>query len=263
MSGEHGAGVLDASAALYGGFEEVAELSGDVEDGGEEESLPERLADVDGEVAACGEEIADVDEDRCSEDAAGDGGDGALPGFAGAEARGELVLAEGSSDVESGDVSGPDADHQENHERGTVLLLPEEGNEGEGVGDPEESEEALGGVGQDLNERGAEAVPDEEGQREGTENGELACDGEVGQGDDKGQGGAEGHPPGRDAEFGAVGFCSDCCQLEVFIGGQLGDEGGEESDHPELAEEDEREDGDGEDEGGEDSFHGQMSGYRV
>ncbi len=46
VAGEHGAGVFDACAALDGGFEEVAELGGDVEDGGEEEGLPERLGDV-------------------------------------------------------------------------------------------------------------------------------------------------------------------------------------------------------------------------
>ena len=43
VAGEHGAGVFDACAAFDGGFEEVAELGGDVEDRGEEEGLPERL----------------------------------------------------------------------------------------------------------------------------------------------------------------------------------------------------------------------------
>src|SRR6266851_9572462 len=43
VAGEHGAGVFDACAALDGGFEEVAQLGGDVEDGGEEERLPEGL----------------------------------------------------------------------------------------------------------------------------------------------------------------------------------------------------------------------------
>ena len=46
MAGEHGSGVFDAGAALDGGLEEIAYLGGDVEDGGEEESLPERLGDM-------------------------------------------------------------------------------------------------------------------------------------------------------------------------------------------------------------------------
>ena len=36
-----------------------------------------------------------------------------------------------------------------------------------------------------------------------------------------------------------MGFGTDGGELEVLVGGQLGDDGGEESDHPELAEEDE------------------------
>ncbi len=59
MSGEHGAGVLDAGAALDGGLEEVAELGGDVEDGGEEEGLPDGFGDVDEGVAAGGEAFAE------------------------------------------------------------------------------------------------------------------------------------------------------------------------------------------------------------
>ena len=183
----------------------------------------------------------------------------ALPGFAGAEARGELVLAEGAADVEGGDVSGPDADHEEDDEGRAVFFFPEERDEGEGVGDPDEAEEALGGVGQDLDERGAEAVPGEEGEGEGAEDGELGFDGEVGQGDDEGEGGAEGHPPDGDAELGSVGFGADGGELEVLVGGQLGDDGRGEGDHPELTEEDEREDGEDEDDGGEDSFHGPVA----
>ena len=138
---------------------------------------------------------------------------------------------------------------------GAVFLLPEERNEGEGVGDVDEAEESLRGVGEDLNEGGAEAVPGKEHEGKGAEDGELGFDGKVGQGDDEGEGGAEGHPPDGDAELGAVGFGADGGQLEVLVGGQFGDDGGEERDHPELAEEDEGEDGEDEDCGGEDSFH--------
>ncbi len=84
MAGEHGSGVFDAGSAFDGGFEEVAELGGDVQDGGEKEGLPDGLGDVEGEVAAGGEEIADPDDKGGGEDAADDGGDGAFPGFAGA-----------------------------------------------------------------------------------------------------------------------------------------------------------------------------------
>ena len=65
----------------------------------------------------------------------------------------------------------------------------------------------------------------------------------------------DGHPPEGDAELGSVGFGTDGGELEVLVGGEFGDDGREERNHPELAEEDEREDGDDEDDGGEDSFH--------
>ena len=204
MAGEHGSGVLDAGSAFDGRLEEVAELGGDVQDRGQEEGLPDRLGDVQEEVAAGGEEVADPDDETSGEETAGDGGDGALPGFAGAQAGGQLVLAEGAADVEGGDISGPDADHEEEYKGGAVLLFPEQGDKGEGVGDPDEAEEALRGVGQDLDEGGAEAVPGEEYEGEGTEDGKLGVDGKVGQGDDEGDGGAEGHPPERDAEFSSV-----------------------------------------------------------
>ncbi len=61
-----------------------------------------------------------------------------------------MCLPKAATDVEGGDVSGPDADHEEEDEGGAVLLLPEERDEGEGVGDVDEAEEALGGVGKDL-----------------------------------------------------------------------------------------------------------------
>ncbi len=177
------------------------------------------------------------------------------PGFAGAETGGEFAFAEGAADVESGDVAGPDADHEEEDERGAILLFPEKGNQRERVGDVDEAEEALRGVGEDLDEGGAEAVPGEEREGEGAEDGELVFDGEVGQGDDEGEGGSEGHPPDGDAEFRVVGFGADRGELEILVGGELGDDGGEEGDHPELAKEDEGEDDEDEDCGGEDSFH--------
>ena len=99
-------------------------------------------------VAAGGELVADEDDEGRGEDAAEDGGDGTFPGFAGAEAGGELVFAEGAADVEGGDISGPDADHEEDDEGDAVLLLPEERDEGEGVGDVDEAEDAFGGAGE-------------------------------------------------------------------------------------------------------------------
>ncbi len=166
------------------------------------------------------------------------------------------MLAEGSADVEGGDVSCPDADHEEDDQRGAILFFPEEGDEGERIGDPDEAEDAFCGVGQNLGERRAEAVPGEEHEGEGAEDGELSFDGEVRQGDDKGEGGAEGHPPERDAKLASVGFGADGGELDVLVGGEYGDDGRGEGDHPKLAEEDEGEDGEDEDCGGEDSFHG-------
>src|SRR5579871_730711 len=259
VAGEHGAGVLDACSTLDGGFQEVAELGGDVQDAGENEGLPERLGDVEEKVAAGREEVAEPDDECGGQDAADDGGDGAFPGFARAEARGQLVLAEGAADVEGGNVSGPDADHEEDDEGGAVFFLPEQGDEGEGVGDPDEAEESLRGVRQDLDERGAKAVPGEESEGDGAEDGKLGFDGEVGQGDDEGERGAEGHPPDGDAELCSVGFGADCGELEVLVGRQFGDDGRGEGDHPELTEEDEREDGEDENECGEDSFHGPVA----
>ena len=165
------------------------------------------------------------------------------------------MFAEGSADVQGGDVADPDTDHEEDYECRPVLFFPEKGDEGEGVGDPDKAEDAFCSVGQDLGEGRAEAVPGEESEREGAEDGKLGFDGEIGQGDDEGEGGAEGHPPERDAELASVGFGADGGQLDVLVGGELGDDGCSEGDHPELAEEDEREDGEDEDDGGEDSFH--------
>ena len=55
--------------------------------------------------------------------------------------------------------------------------------------------------------------------------------------------------------FSAVGFGAYSGQLEVFVGGEFGDDGREEGDHPELAEEDEGKDGEDEDRSGKDAFH--------
>ena len=173
-----------------------------------------------------------VNDQAGDENAADDGGDGALPGFAGAEAGCELVFAEGAAYIEGGCVSRPDADHEEEEQSWAIFLLPEEGDEGERVGDPDEAEETLCRVGKDLDEGGEEAVPGEERESEGAEDGELGFEGEVGQGDDEGQHSAEGHPPDGDAEFGSMGLGADGGQLQIFVGGQLSDDGGEERDHP-------------------------------
>ena len=58
------------------------------------------------------------------------------------------------------------------------------------------------------------------------------------------------------AKGGPVGASSDGGELEVLVGGELGNDRGEEGDHPELAEEEEAEDGGDKDDGGEDTFHG-------
>ena len=84
-----------------------------------------------------------------------------------------FALAEGAADVEGCDIAGPDADHEEEDEGGAVFLFPEEGNEGERVGDVDEAEEALRGVGQNLNEGSAKTVPGKEDQREAAKDGEL------------------------------------------------------------------------------------------
>src|SRR5271170_820967 len=188
VTGKHGAGVLDACAALDGGFEEVAQLGGDVENRGEDEGLPERLGDVEECVAAGDEDVGDVDDQSRREHTAKDGGDGAYPGFAGAKAGGELAFAEGAAEVERGDIAGPDADHEEEDKGRAVLLLREEGNEGEGIGDVDEAEESLCCVREDLIEGRTKAVPGEEYEGEAAEDGELGFDGEIGKGDDEGQG---------------------------------------------------------------------------
>ena len=144
---EHGTGVFDACAAFYSRLKKVAELGGDVEDRCEDEGLPDGLGDVEESVAASDESVGDEDDEACGEHTAEDGGDGANPGFSGAEAGGEFAFAEGATDVEGGDIAGPDADHEEENQGGPVFLLPEERNEGEGIGDVNEAEEALGGIG--------------------------------------------------------------------------------------------------------------------
>src|ERR1700679_2159372 len=93
MAGEGGAGGFDTCATFDGGFEEVAELGGDIDDGGEDEGLPERLGDVEDGIAAGVEGVGEVDDEGGDQDASDDGGDGAFPGFSGAETGGELVFA--------------------------------------------------------------------------------------------------------------------------------------------------------------------------
>ena len=53
----------------------------------------------------------------------------------------------------------------------------------------------------------------------------------------------------------AMRFCAYCGQLEVLVGGKLGDDRGKEGDHPKLSEEDQGEDGSNQDNGSEDTFH--------
>lgn len=255
---EEGAGVLDAGAALDGGLEQIAELGGDVEDGGKGEGLPDGFADVQQEIAADGEDVAHIEQAAGDGEGAKDGGDGAFPGFARGDARGELVFADGAADVESGDIAGPDGEHEEDDERGAIFLLPEEGDEGERISNPNEAEEALRGVWQDLDGGGAEAIPGEEREGEEADDGKLGVDGEAGQGDGEDGGRGDNHPGPRDAEAGVMGLGADLGQREELKGGELGDEQRGDGDHPELAKEDEGEDGKDEDEGGEDAFHGSL-----
>ncbi len=261
VAGEHGAGIFDARAAFDGGFEKVAGLGGYVEDDGEQQRLPEGLRDVEEEVVAGGEGVADKNDGQGGENTAEDGGDGPFRGLAGAKARGQLPFAEGAADVERGDIARPDADHEEEEEGWTIFPLPHERDEGKRVGDVNEPEEALRGVGQDLDEGSAEAVPGKERESECAENGELRLNGEVGQGDDEGEGGAESHPPSGDAKAGVIDGRADGGELEVLKGGELGNESGGEGDHPELAEEDEGKDEEDEDESGKDAFHVLWRGY--
>ena len=113
----------------------------------------------------------------------------------------------------------------------------------------------MGCVRKDLIERGAETVPGEEDKGEGAEDRELGLDRKTGKGNDEGQNGSKGHPPDGNAEFCAMGFGTYRGKLEILVCGELSDDCREESDHPELAEEDEGEDGEDEDGGGEDAFH--------
>ena len=59
-----------------------------------------------------------------------------------------------------------------------------------------------------------------------------------------------------------MGLRADLRQREELEGGELGDEQGGKSDHPEPAEEDKGEDGEDQDEGSEDAFHGPFREYR-
>ena len=183
---KEGAGVFDACATLDSGFQKITELGSNVEDCGEDESLPEGFGDVEDGVAASGEGVSNENDDVGSEDTACDGGNGANPGFAGAKARGELTFAKGTTEVESGDIASPDADHKKEDEGGAIFLFPEERNESERIGDVDEAEESLRRVGKDLDEGRAEAVPGEESEGESAENGELCFNGKVGKSDDEG-----------------------------------------------------------------------------
>ena len=54
---EQGPGVFDADAALNGGFEQVAKLSGEIDDDRKQDGLPDGFEDVEHGVAAGGERI--------------------------------------------------------------------------------------------------------------------------------------------------------------------------------------------------------------
>src|SRR6185437_780594 len=178
-----------------------------------------------------GEHVADVDNDERRDDATDDAGGGAFPGLSGAEARGEFVLSEGTANVERGYISGPDANHQEDDQRGSVFLLPDKGDKSERIGDVDKAEESLSSVGQHLDKGRAETVPGEECQRERAEHRKLRLDGKVGKGVDEGKRCAESHTPERDAELSAMGFGIDGGELEVLVDGKLSDDGREEGDH--------------------------------
>ena len=117
----------------------------------------------------------------------------------------------------------------------------------------------MGGVGQHLEERRAEAVPGKQRQSQRAENGKLRLHGKIGQGDDEGERGAEGHPPAGNAKPGVVRLSPHGGQLEVLDGGQFGHHCGGQRNHPQLAEKDQREDEQDKDDSGEDAFHGGVS----
>ncbi len=250
MAGEEGAGVLDAGTALEGGLEEVAELGGGVEGDGEEEEDPPGLGGVEaGEAGVLlGEPVAEQDEAHAEDAGGDDGGDGSFPGFVGREARGELVTAETLADVEGCDVAGPDAEEEEEQESGAVFFVEDLGEQGERKGDVDEHEDAGGGLPQDALEGGAEGGDGEEDE------GDEGYDGDGVLGTKKGRekeqrDGGERPPKGDGAATGG----GEAAKLQR---GQTGDDGGEERDHPELAEEDQRSDDGDQDNSSKNALHG-------
>ena len=255
MAGQHGAGIFHARAAFDGGLKQVPELGRDIQHGRERERLPCGLGDMEQEIAAGGERIASGDHRPRREQRAEDGGHGTFPRLPRGKPGCELAPAKRAADVERGDVAGPDRDHKEEHERGAILLFPQQRDEGEWVRDPKQAEEALRGVRQHLHERGAKAVPSEQGEGEEADDGELRLDREVGDADQKQGRGGDRHPRDRDAQACAVKASADRGELQEFVGGELRHERGGHGDHPEIAEEDEGEDSSDQNKGGEDAFH--------
>ena len=95
--------------------------------------------------------------------------------------------------------------------------------------------------------------------REEEDETESAKDGELGfnrprVGDDEDHRGGRGHPPKRDLRAGEAG------ELQILVGGELGDQSGEEGDHPKLPEEDDGKDKGDQDDGSKDAFHCAVTG---
>ena len=116
-----------------------------------------------------------------------------------------------------------------------------------GIGDVDEHEQAGGGLPEDAIERGAEGGDGEEHQGGEGEDGEGVHGAEEG-GEEEERDGGDDPPEGDGAAAGAGEGAELPC-------GEAGDDGGEDRDHPELAEEDQRCDECDEDECGENALH--------
>jgi len=168
---EQGSGVLDAGRTLERGLSQIAHLGGEVDDGGEDEPVPIISGKGEDGGVPLLEELGEAEEPGGHEDAAGDGANGALPGFVGADPGGEFVAAPGAADVESGDVTDPDDAEQKGDEGGAIGLLMESGQGDEGEAEIEKAKDGGGGVGHDLLDGAEEGAVDEQSEREDAEDG--------------------------------------------------------------------------------------------
>lgn len=150
VAGKDSTGVFDPGTAFEGRLEKISELGCGIEDYSEDEIDPPGFGGVQPAEALLSEVVAKQDEPHAEDAGGNDGSDGAFPGLVGRELWSELVAAITLADVEGGDVSGPNAEEEEEDEREAIFLVKDLGEQREGIGDVDEKKDPGRGLPEDA-----------------------------------------------------------------------------------------------------------------